>query len=302
MKLAARTQDLPAMPFRADQSIADALATLAGMFSDAGIETPQRDARFLLQGLLGIDGAQLLSGSARMLGGEAADRISDAARRRLACEPVSRILGRREFYGRDFLVTPDVLDPRPDTEAVIELALETIESSGLSGQPISIADIGTGSGILIVTLLAELPNARGLATDVSPAALEIACRNAEALGVGDRVRFVATSGLDGCGGDFDLVISNPPYISTEEITGLGRDVRDFDPLLALDGGPDGLDVYREIARNISKLKRPSRIVLEVGATQADAVEAIFAAFGARRLGRREDLGGHTRAVALEIHL
>ena len=302
MKLAARTQDLPAMPFRADQSIADALATLAGMFSDAGIETPQRDARFLLQGLLGIDGAQLLSGSARMLGGEAADRISDAARRRLACEPVSRILGRREFYGRDFLVTPDVLDPRPDTEAVIELALETIESSGLSGQPISIADIGTGSGILIVTLLAELPNARGLATDVSPAALEIACRNAEALGVGDRVRFVATSGLDGCGGDFDLVISNPPYISTEEITGLGRDVRDFDPLLALDGGPDGLDVYREIARNISKLKRPSRIVLEVGATQADAVEAIIAAFGARRLGRREDLGGHTRAVALEIHL
>ncbi len=302
MKLAARTQDLPAMPFRADHSIADALATLAGMFSDAGIETPQRDARFLLQGLLGIDGAQLLSGSARMLGGEAADRISDAARRRLACEPVSRILGRREFYGRDFLVTPDVLDPRPDTEAVIELALETIESSGLSGQPISIADIGTGSGILIVTLLAELPNARGLATDVSPAALEIACRNAEALGVGDRVRFVATSGLDGCGGDFDLVISNPPYISTEEITGLGRDVRDFDPLLALDGGRDGLDVYREIARNISKLKRPSRIVLEVGATQADAVEAIFAAFGARRLGRREDLGGHTRAVALEIHL
>ncbi|MBS0234993.1 MAG: peptide chain release factor N(5)-glutamine methyltransferase [Proteobacteria bacterium] len=290
------------MPLRGDQSIADALAALVRMFSDAGIETPQRDARFLLQGLLGIDGATLLSGSARTLGGEAADRIRDAARRRLAREPVSRILGRREFYGRDFIVTPDVLDPRPDTEAVIDLALEVVKSRGLCGQPISIADIGTGSGILIVTLLAELPNARGLATDISPAAIEIARRNAEALGVGDRIRFVATSGLDGCGGDFDLVISNPPYISTGEIAGLERDVKDFDPLLGLDGGRDGLDIYREIARNISELKRPSRIVLEVGARQADAVEAIFTGFGASRLGRREDLGGHIRAVALEIHL
>jgi release factor glutamine methyltransferase len=299
---AAPVQDFPTMPFRADQSIADTLAALVRLLSDEGLESPQRDARFLLQGVLGVDGAQLLSGSARMLGGEAAERISDAARRRLAHEPVSRILGWREFYGRNFIVTPDVLDPRSDTEVVVDLALEVVTSSGLSGKAISIADIGTGSGILIATLLAELPEARGMATDISSAALDVARRNAEALGVGDRVRFIATSGLDGCGGDFDLVISNPPYISTEDIAGLERDVRDFDPTVALDGGPDGLGVYREIARNAPQLKRPVRIVLEVGATQADAVETIFASVGARRLGRRKDLGGHTRAVALEIHL
>jgi release factor glutamine methyltransferase len=299
--LAASTPELATMHFRPEQSIADALAVLTRMLGDAGLDSPQRDARFLLQGILGIDGAQMISGSRRLLGA-GADRVSDAARRRVAHEPVSRILGRREFYGREFIVTADVLDPRPDTEAVIELALDVVKSSGLSGQALSIADIGTGSGILIVTMLAELPNARGVATDISAEALAVARRNAEMLGVADRLSFVATTGLDGCGGPFDLVISNPPYISTGEIAGLERDVKDFDPLLALDGGADGLAVYREIARNALELKRPLRIVLEVGATQADAVEDIFVSLGARRLGRRADLGGHSRAVALEIHL
>lgn len=290
------------MALRPDQSIAAALAALTRMFTDAGLDTPQQDARFLLRGILKIDGAQLLSRSNLALGAEAAERINEAARRRLAREPVSRILGRREFYGRDFIVTPAVLDPRPDTEAVVELALDLVRSRGLAGKALSIADIGTGSGILIATLLAELPHARGLATDISAEALEVARRNAEALGVGDRARFVATSGLSGCGGDFDLVVSNPPYISTGEIAGLDRDVKDYDPRLALDGGDDGLHVYREIARYSSRLRRPSLIVLEVGATQAEPVEGIFSSFGARCLGHRRDLGGHIRAVALEIHL
>jgi release factor glutamine methyltransferase len=199
-------------------------------------------------------------------------------------------------------VTPSVLDPRPDTEAVVELALDVVRSRGLSEEPLSIADIGTGSGVLIVTLLAELPNARGIATDISPAALDVARRNAEALGVADRVRFVATTGLDGISEPLDLVISNPPYISSSEIGGLEAEVRDFDPVLALDGGPDGLSVYREIARNIMELQSPRIVVLEVGYTQADAVEDIFSSAGAQPIGRRQDLGGHTRAVALEIHL
>jgi release factor glutamine methyltransferase len=164
------------------------------------------------------------------------------------------------------------------------------------------ADIGTGSGILIVTLLAELPNARGVATDISPAALAIARQNAEKLGVADRVRFVATTGLVGCPGPFDLVISNPPYIPTSQIAGLERDVKDFDPLIALDGGGDGLHVYREIAGNTVELQRPFLVVLEVGSTQAGSVESIFAGVGAKPIGRRADLGGHDRAVALEIHL
>ena len=229
---------------------------------------------FLLQGILGIDGAVLLTQPERQLGA-LADRVGDAVRRRLAHEPVSRILGMREFYGRDFIVTPDVLDPRPDTEAVIELALEIVKSAGLEGKALEIADIGTGSGILIATLLAELPNARGVATDISPAALAVAKRNADQLGVGDRTTFVATRGLDGCAGPFDLIVSNPPYIATNDIKGLDPEVRGYDPLLALDGGPDGLSVYREFARDIVKLQRSTRLVVEVGASQAADVQGIF---------------------------
>jgi release factor glutamine methyltransferase len=298
---AARTDNGAASGFRPEMSLAEALSLLTRTMIEAGLDTPQRDARFLMQGLLGLDGAQLLSGSGRPLG-DAASLLSDAVARRAAHEPVSRILGRRAFYGRDFIVTPDVLDPRPDTEVVVELALDLIKGRGLAEAPLSIADIGTGSGILIVTLLTELANARGLATDISPAALAVARRNAEALGVADRIQFVATTGLDGCSGSFDLVISNPPYISTEEIAGLEPDVKDFDPVLALDGGDDGLRVYRDIARNIMELQASCLMVLEIGATQAEAVEDIFSKSGAQPIGRRQDLGGHTRAVALEIHL
>jgi release factor glutamine methyltransferase len=298
---AENVRDLAFMRFRAEQSIAEALAVMTRVFAEEGIESAPRDARFLLHGILGVDGAELLSGSAKPLG-DFAECVSDAVRRRLAHEPVSRILGLREFYGREFIVTPDVLDPRPDSEAVIDLALDVVKSSRFSGRPLSIADVGTGSGILIATMLAELPGAKGLATDISPAALDVARRNAERLGVADRISFVATSGLDGCSGPFDLLISNPPYIPRAELAVLEREVRDFDPLLALDGGADGLDVYREIARNALELQRPLRIVLEVGWTQADAVEAIFVAVGASPLDRRRDLGGHVRAVALEIHL
>jgi release factor glutamine methyltransferase len=296
-----RPADLGPPSFRPEMTIADGLALLTKVLNEAGIETPQRDARLLLQGILGFDGAQMLSRSTEPLG-DVADRLAKAAGRRAAHEPVSRILGCRAFYGRDFVVTPDVLDPRPDTEAVVDLALDIVKSRGISERPLSIADIGTGSGILIVTLLSELPNARGLATDVSPAALAVAEKNAAALGVGDRIRFAATTGLDGYPGPFDLVISNPPYISSEEIDALELEVRNYDPLLALDGGPGGLRVYREIARNIADLARPVMIVLEIGAGQADAVEGIFSSLGAHPIGRREDLGGHTRAVALEIHL
>jgi release factor glutamine methyltransferase len=301
MTAAAHSGAIGVSSFGADTTIAEALSLLTRMLSEAGIETPQTDARFLLQGLLHLDGAQLMSRSAQHLG-SAAKRIEDAALRRRTHEPVSRILGKRAFYGRDFIVTPDVLDPRPDTEAIIDLALDLLRARGLLDAPLSIADIGTGSGILIATLLAELPNARGLATDVSPPALAVAKRNAEALGVSHRARFVATTGLEGCSGPFDLVVSNPPYICSGEIAGLARDVKDFDPALALDGGDDGLRVYREIALDIAALRQLTLIVLEVGATQADTVEEIFAVSGAYPIGRRRDLGGHARAVALEIHL
>jgi release factor glutamine methyltransferase len=270
-------------------------------FAEAGLDSAARDARILLQGLLGIDGTALLTKPERPIG-NAAERIADAVRRRLAHEPVSRILGVRSFYGREFIVKPDVLDPRPDTEAVVELALDVIKAAGLDDKALRIADIGTGSGILIVTLLAELPLASGVATDVSPAALDVAKRNAEHLGVAGRASFVATRGLDGCSEGFDLIVSNPPYIPTGEISGLEPEVRSYDPVLALDGGLDGLNVYREIAKQAAESGISTRLVVEIGAGQAIDVEAIFRASGWHLVATKRDLGGHVRAVALERHL
>jgi release factor glutamine methyltransferase len=253
-----------------------------------------------MQSLLGLDGAALLSGLERRLG-DAAPRVADAVRRRLAREPVSRIIGTREFYGRTFVIDPEVLDPRPETETVVDLALDIVRSEGLADRALSIADIGTGSGILIVTLLAELPNARGIATDISEAALAVARQNAERLGVADRVSFIATRSLEGCTAPLDLIVSNPPYIKTADIAGLEPEVRKYDPRTALDGGPDGLQVYREIANHIARLQHSSRLIVEVGADQATDVTRIFSSFGGSFLEWRKDLGGHVRAVALEIH-
>jgi len=286
--------------FGPDQTLGAALAQMTGAFAGAGLESAPRDARALLQGLLGIDGAALLTQSERPLG-VSADRIDDAVRRRIAHEPVSRILGVRAFYGRDFIVTPDVLDPRPDTETIVEHALEIVARAGQTNAPLRIADIGTGSGILLVTLLAELPRASGVATDISAAALAVAKDNAERLGVADRATFIATSGLDRCSEPFDLVVSNPPYIETREIAGLDPEVRDFDPHLALDGGFDGLSVYRQIANGIRKADRQVHLVVEVGAGQAADVESIFGAAKWQVLGRKKDLGGHDRSVAFEVH-
>jgi release factor glutamine methyltransferase len=274
-------------------------------FRSAGFETPDLDARFLLQGVLGLDGAALLKDPQQQLS-EAADKLKQAMVRRIAGEPVSRILGFRDFYGRRFAITPDVLDPRPDTETLVELALEIVDANGWRKRPIAIADIGTGSGILIVTLLAELPLATGLATDVGPAALDVARANASAHGIGsDRVSFTEARGLGGAtqifGKAFDLIVSNPPYIPTADFAGLEPGVRRFDPALALDGGPDGLGIYREIVNEIRLLDKNTWLALEIGAGQADDVTALFAKSGVRAAQQRRDLGGHVRAVAFQHH-
>jgi release factor glutamine methyltransferase len=290
----------PMRPYSPEQTVGEVLRLMTRAFTEAGIESAQNDARFLLQGLLGLDAVALLVRSERPLG-VAVARVTEAQRRRLAYEPVSRILGAREFYGREFVITPDVLDPRPDTETVVDLALDLVRSHGLTDRAITIADIGAGSGILIVTLLAELPNARGVATDISSSALEVARQNAQRIGVADRVTFSATRGLGGIEGPFDLVVSNPPYAATAEIPELDVSVRGYDPRIALDGGADGLQIYREIARNIVNLQQSPRLVLEVGAGQAADVETLFLVGGWVLVDKRKDLGGHVRAVALEIH-
>lgn len=281
-------------------TVRKALAVMTAALVAAGIESAATDARLLLQGVLGVDAAALIRDPDRLVG-KKAELLDGAVARRLAHEPVSRILGTRGFYGREFLVTPDVLDPRADTETLVDAVLETIRARGRLADRLTIAEIGTGSGAIIITLLVELPNARGVATDVSEAALSVAAANAQRLGVHDRLTLVKTSGLKGVDFSPDFVVSNPPYIPAGSIAALDPDVRNYDPRLALDGGPDGLAVYREIARDIKGLTRTLSVWLEIGAGQADEVEAIFVAEGAAVGPRRTDLGGHVRVVVLEIH-
>jgi release factor glutamine methyltransferase len=211
--------------------------------------------------------------------------------RRAAREPVSRILGRREFYGRSFLVTGDVLDPRPDTETLVEAALRLMPASA------GILDLGTGSGAIIVTLLAERAAATGVGLDISEAALAVARANARAHGVLDRLDLRHSDWFDGITGRFDLMVANPPYIPAAEIAGLERDVRDHDPLLALAGGPDGLAAYRRIAAGAGRhLAARALLLLEIGTGQADAVTVILRAAGFEPEGRFRDLAGHVRCL------
>lgn len=298
------TADLPvgagAIAISATDSVHLALSAIAHTLRAAGIEGAETDARYLVQGILGLDAVSLLRDPDRFVGA-CAPQLAEAVRRRLAHEPVSRILGQRYFYGRTFKVTPDVLDPRADTETLVDLVLDIVRGDERLQGAITIADIGVGSGAILVTLLAELPFARGIAIDVSPAALGVAVENARACGVDDRMTAVATRGLEGITQPIDVIVSNPPYIVTSDIERLDASVRRFDPHLALDGGPDGLQIYREIARDISKIQRDCWVVLEFGAGQATDVQSIFSQFSVHRTITRTDLGGHTRVVALEIH-
>jgi release factor glutamine methyltransferase len=226
-----------------------------------------------------------------------AARLEQALARRLTHEPVSRILGTREFYGRAFGLGPEALDPRADTETLIEAALADIEARGGRGEPLKLLDLGTGTGCILLTLLAELPQARGLATDLSQAALALAAANAERLGVGPRASFIAADWLDFIDGTFDLIVSNPPYLASGEIEGLAAGVSVYDPRLALDGGLDGLDAYRRIAaRARAMLAERGRLIVEIGPSQAGAVREIFAAAGLEFKRLCHDLGGRPRVI------
>ena len=283
--------------------VREAMARLTRGLSEAGIDGAARDARLLLLGALGMTGTDLLREPERCVGAQEAAKLADFAARREAHEPVSRILGERGFFGRDFMVTPATLDPRPCTETVIEAALEIAAREGWRERPIRILDIGTGSGALLVTLLAELPLATGVGTDISEPALAAARANAERLGVAGRAEFLARRTLDGVAGPFDLLVSNPPYIPSRDIETLDPEVRLFDPRAALDGGADGLDFYRAFALEADRVVPRGWIVLEVGAGQAEDVSRLFRTEGPPGIPREikvwQDLGQHTRCVAVK---
>jgi release factor glutamine methyltransferase len=259
--------------------------------SETGCDTPALDARLLLQAAAGLTREDLILYPERKVEAARADDFRDFVARRAAREPVSRILGEREFYGRAFRVTPAVLDPRPDTETLVDAALAVMPRNA------TVLDVGTGSGAIVITLLAERPDATGTATDISAEALEVARFNAEALGVAPRLRLAKGCWFEPVDGRFDLVVSNPPYIPAGEIAHLSPDVRNFDPMTALAGGSDGLDPYREIAAGVSAhLETGGSLLVEIGAGQADDVEAIFTTAGLTPVRRHTDLGGHVRCL------
>jgi len=293
---------MPSPSLDTAQTIAQARRVLVEALRDAGIPSPDLDARLLIGHVLGLDHAGLATQATRALSPNESETIAALATRRLAREPVARILGRKEFWGLDLVVTPAVLVPRPETETVVEAALAPIADRR---RALKILDLGIGSGALLLALLCELPNAIGVGTDRDVAALQVARGNAKNLGLAPRTRFVACDLGTALAGGFDLVVSNPPYIASGDIATLDPDVREHDPHLALDGGTDGLDAYRAIARDAARLLAPGgRLLVEIGLGQDVAVGALFAAAGLAQEGPiRNDLSGIPRVVsARETHV
>ncbi len=286
------------------ETLGEAARAAQRSLAAAGVEDAGRDARLLAAAAAGVDTADIIVRPECALSADAHDCLQAMVARRCAREPVSRILGVREFYGRPFALSPATLDPRSDSETLIAAALAIATREGWRDRPMRILDIGTGSGCLLLTLLAELPLATGVGTDIAAAALEAAAVNATSLGLSARVSFTRADVLDGIAGPFDLVISNPPYIPSADIDGLSAEVRLYDPRGALDGGEDGLDFYRHIIAGLPRV-RPGWVILEVGAGQAGDValllEQAFVKTRHAQVSRHADLGGHTRCVSFRLH-
>ncbi|MBK5911422.1 protein-(glutamine-N5) methyltransferase, release factor-specific [Rhodothalassium salexigens] len=276
----------------------DLLRAAARRLNAAGVDSARLDAEVLLAHVLGTERLVLLLDTERPVPADRAAAFDACVERRAVREPVAQIVGRREFWGLDFAVGPDVLTPRPDSETVVAAALDRVPG----GRALRVCDLGTGSGCLLLALLSEWPGATGLGIDRSAAALALARRNAVALGLADRVSWVEADWFppaEDAAARFDVIVSNPPYIPSAEIAGLAAEVRDHEPRGALDGGADGLAAYRRLAALVpDRLAAGGLCVLEVGAGQAAAVEALLVAAGLISDGVERDLAGVARAVAV----
>jgi len=282
---------------KAGASLQQACELMVEAFRSAGIEDAKADARILTAHALKLSRAQLISQGDRELELREIDALSARAARRLKREPVSRIVGEREFWGLRLGIDASVLDPRPETETLVEAALDWATTNQLRNEALRVLDIATGSGAILLALLSELPAATGVATDKSVDALTIARTNAQRLGFTDRCKFIASEYATALRGPFDLIISNPPYIASDDIGQLAPEVRDYDPRLSLDGGADGLDAYRVIVNDTPRLLAPrGRLIVELGQGQADAVAEIATRAGLSVAALRADLTGISRAL------
>ncbi len=270
-------------------TVNEALTAAIQALRAADVPDAANDARILMAHALDIDRGRLTLVLPDEVGNDVMIRFSMAIDERCARKPVSHIIGTREFFGRDFIVTADVLDPRPDTELLVETALAAPFETVL--------DLGTGSGCILLSLLAENKSAKGQGSDTSPAALNIAEQNATGLGLEKRTSFIRSDWFDNIDGRFDLIVSNPPYIAAEEMPALSPEVRNWEPLIALTPGGDGLDAYRVITANAAQHLNPQgRLLVEIGPTQAGAVCSLFEDAGFDGITTLQDIDGRDRVV------
>ncbi len=274
--------------------IASALRQVRAAFENGRLAEAAVDARVLLAGLLELSSTDLIIQDKRLLTASEWERVCEAIDRRLAGEPVYRILGVREFYGLPFALSKDTLEPRQDTEILVDTVLDV---AGSRENFRRILDLGIGTGAIILSLLHELPNARGVGADISADAVKTARKNAEQLGLSQRFDAVVSNWFENIDGVFDIIVSNPPYIESGVVEGLTPEVRQYDPIIALDGGPDGLAPYRIIAGNAADyLVDTGQVAVEIGWKQKESVSAIFAEEGFTLRKALQDLAGNDRVL------
>lgn len=277
------------------------LKTVGEVLRANGIETAQRDARLLMLAAANIQHADLLREPRLSLGAEAAGRLSGWINQRLERIPVARILGEWEFWSLPFSLAPETLVPRPDSETVVAAALINLGDRRHQSEGLRVLDLGTGTGCLLVALLHELPGATGVGVDLSEEALAIAAINARRNQIGERARFHRSDWHHHVEGQFDLIVSNPPYIADPVIETLEPEVRLHDPRLALSGGQDGLEAYRILMQGLPGLLAPGGVaVLEIGSDQAETVAALARENGFILEGPYADFGARPRAYALRV--
>jgi release factor glutamine methyltransferase len=287
----------------ATHNLAAARQIIAEKLRRAGIDSAETDARLLISHALGIDRAGMIADPERRLNAEERLALDELVERRLKREPVARIFGFKEFWSLLLHISPAVLVPRPETETVIDLALDFIVRGGLRMEKLRILDIGTGSGALLLALLSEMPNAHGTGTDISMPALEVARINAERHALASRCTFENCDLVSGLAGHFDLIVCNPPYVAHAEIETLEPEVRNYDPAIALDGGSDGLNGYRALAKSAPYLLASGGwLIVELGVAQEAAVRTLFTNVGLTVNAVRSDLAGIPRALCASVCL
>jgi release factor glutamine methyltransferase len=283
------------------------LSKLQNDFDAAGIDNPRQEAKWLIESVLNLSKSDFLDDID--LDDAQLAKVNEAAAKRAAGLPLSKIIGRKGFWQYEFITGEHVLDPRPDTEILIEEVFKFIDSDKGRAHDYRILDLGTGSGCIILTLLSELQNSTGVTVDISLQAIETAQKNAQKLEISaDRLEFIHGSWLepfaqisDEQRPRFDIIVSNPPYIPSQDIESLQVEVKNHDPILALDGGIDGMDAYNKIVKNLNLVSRPqTRIFFEIGTNQTDQISRIVSNYGFDVINVAKDLGGINRVVSMTL--